>query len=321
MEKAFSRQPRLPQAHRPERHDRIAWGNSAPSSRISSSSEKRSPTSSASISDRSLRRPEVLLSRPCVLTCWGSDILVDLPASRGLGFALRRAALAKAARITCDSDEVFRAIVSAAPAAAATAKIIFWGIDTELFRSPEPERRAGLAVREELGIPANAVLLLSNRLAAPNYGIKEIIERFDAGVRDENTHLLARFQPGADPGYVQACKAIAAGNGRIHYLERPLADAEMPALYAACDIVLHFPPQRRHSGKHAGGTRVRLRGGLFGCPGRLPNFGKRLSYSEAYPEKNLMIPPLVPPSIFVPIWRRNAETIAACTPGKKRWPS
>ena len=33
----------------------------------------------------------LLLSRPCILTCWGSDILVDLPASRSLGLALRRA--------------------------------------------------------------------------------------------------------------------------------------------------------------------------------------------------------------------------------------
>ncbi len=183
----------------------------------------------------------LLLSRPCVLTCWGSDILVDLPASRGLGLALRRAALAKAARITCDSDEVLRAVASASPAAAGKTQLIFWGIDTGFFRLPEPERRAGLAIREELGVPADAVLLLSNRLAAPNYRIKEIIERFADGVRDEGTHLLVRLQPGADRGYVRDCKASVAGNGRIHCLERPLADAEMPALYAACDMVLHFP--------------------------------------------------------------------------------
>jgi len=183
----------------------------------------------------------LLLFRPCILTCWGSDILVDLPASRGLGFALRRAALARAARITCDSDEVFRAIASASPAAAGKTQLIFWGIDTRFFRPPEPERRAGLVLREALGIPADAALLLSNRLAAPNYRIKEIIERFVAGVRDEGTHLLVRLQPGADHGYVRSCKAVGAGNERIHYLERPLADAEMPALYAACDMVLHFP--------------------------------------------------------------------------------
>ncbi|MCE1195423.1 glycosyltransferase [bacterium] len=183
----------------------------------------------------------LLLSRPCILTCWGSDILVDLPASRGLGLALRRAALARAARITCDSDEVLRAIASASPAAAGKTQLIFWGIDTGFFRPPEPERRAGLALREALGIPADAVLLLSNRLAAPNYRIKEIIERFVAEVRDEDTHLLVRLQPGADRGYVRGCKAVGAGNERIQYLERPLADAEMPALYAACDIVLHFP--------------------------------------------------------------------------------
>lgn len=183
----------------------------------------------------------LLLSRPCILTCWGSDILVDLPASRGLGLALRRAALARAARITCDSDEVRRAVASASPAAAWKTQIIFWGVDTGLFRPPEPGRRAGLAIREELGIPADAVLLLSNRLAAPNYRIKEVIERFESGIRREDTHLLVRLQPGADRGYVQDCEAAGAGDKRIHYLERPLADAEMPALYAACDMVLHFP--------------------------------------------------------------------------------
>ncbi|HWP68339.1 MAG TPA: glycosyltransferase, partial [Rectinemataceae bacterium] len=116
----------------------------------------------------------LLLQRPTMLTCWGSDILVDLPASRGLGFALRRAALAKAACITCDSEEVARAIAFAAPAAAGKTHIVFWGVDTGLFLFPGPERSAGRAIREEVGVPANAVLLLSNRLAASNYRIKEI---------------------------------------------------------------------------------------------------------------------------------------------------
>ncbi|MHB0896445.1 MAG: glycosyltransferase, partial [Spirochaetales bacterium] len=183
----------------------------------------------------------LLLSIPVILTCWGSDILVDLPASRGLRFALRRAALARAACITCDSEEVARAIASAAPVAAAKTHIVFWGIDTELFLPSGPERGVGYAIREELGVPAKAVLLLSNRLAASNYNIKEVIARFDSGVRDGNTHMLVRIQPGADRDYAQACKAIAPGNGRIHYLECPLADAEMPALYATCDVALHFP--------------------------------------------------------------------------------
>lgn len=183
----------------------------------------------------------LLLHRPAILTCWGSDILVDLPASRGLGFVLRRAALARAACITCDSEEVARAIASAAPVAAGKTHIVFWGVDTGFFRSSGPGESSGHAIREELGVPANAVLLLSNRLAVPNYNIKEVIARFDAGVRDGNTHMLVRIQPGADRDYAQACKAVAPGNERIHYLERPLADAEMPALYAACDIALHFP--------------------------------------------------------------------------------
>ena len=183
----------------------------------------------------------LLLSKPCILSCWGSDILVDLPASRGLGLALRRAALARAAFVTCDSEEVARAIASAAPTAAGTTRIVFWGVDTGLFLPPEPGRRAGLAIREELGLPAGAVLLLSNRLAAPNYRIQEIVGRFDAGILDKNTHLLVRIQPGADRAYARACAAAASGNERVHFLERPLADDEMPALYAACDIVLHFP--------------------------------------------------------------------------------
>lgn len=183
----------------------------------------------------------LLLSRPCILTCWGSDILVDLPASRGLGFALRRAALARAKYITCDSDEVSRVIASVVPAAAGKIRVVFWGVDTGLFSHPGPEWGAQRSIREELGLSSNAVVLLSNRLAAPNYRIKEIIGRFNTGIRDENTHLIVRFQPGADSSYVLACKATATENRRIHYFERPLSDTEMPALYTACDIVLHFP--------------------------------------------------------------------------------
>ena len=51
-----------------------------------------------------------------------------------------------------------------------------------------------------------------------------------------------RLQPGSRIAATsKPARPLQPGNGRIHYLERSLADAEMPALYVACDIVLHFP--------------------------------------------------------------------------------
>ncbi|MDP2790395.1 MAG: glycosyltransferase family 4 protein [Rectinemataceae bacterium] len=183
----------------------------------------------------------LLSARPSILSCWGSDILIDMPASRGFSRLIRRAALRKATHITCDSDEVRNAIVSEVPGSEARISLVFWGIDLSKFCVSAREEYSARAIREELALPPSAIVLLSNRLASPNYRIKELIERFRASIRSVDTHLVVRFQPGAESGYVQSCKEAAAGDERIHYLERPLADAEMPALYAACDAALHFP--------------------------------------------------------------------------------
>ena len=183
----------------------------------------------------------LLAGVPAALTCWGSDILVDLPGSRGIARAVRRAAIRSARRITCDSADVARVIEGEVPGAGGKTRIVFWGIDTARFDIAEPGNDTGAEVRRRFGIPADAVVLLSNRLAAPNYRIRDIVLQFGDRVKSPSTHLIVRIQPGAPAAYVQDCLSASAGNPRIHWHEGPLPDSGMSALYHASDAVLHFP--------------------------------------------------------------------------------
>jgi glycosyltransferase involved in cell wall biosynthesis len=192
----------------------------------------------------------ILLSPcPAILSCWGTDILVDQVAARGLKRIIRRKALAKSSWITCDAEEVRASVIREIPGSASKVKIIYWGVDTKLFCIPRPDQSINLkavAIREELGIPDNAIVLLSNRLVAPNYRIEDIVRRFATHVSDSNTHLIVRIHRGADPAYAEAVKAEAdkadtSARRRIHWLDRPMPFEEMPSLYSASDLVLHFP--------------------------------------------------------------------------------
>ena len=180
----------------------------------------------------------ILLSPiPTVLTCWGSDIFVDLSASKGLDRGIRLRALRKASRITCDSDALRDAIAGACPEAAARTDIVYWGVDTGRFR-PDPQDGA---IRKELRIPAGATVLLSNRLASPHYRVRELIEQFVRSVRDESGYLVVRLQPNCPKDYAEGCRRAAASCERVSFLERPIADSELPSVYRCADFALHFP--------------------------------------------------------------------------------
>jgi glycosyltransferase involved in cell wall biosynthesis len=174
---------------------------------------------------------------PTVLTCWGSDIFVDLPKAKGLDRHIRLRALREASRITCDSEALREAISEACPEAAARTEIVYWGVDTSHFR-PDPEDGT---IRKELGIPEGATVLLSNRLASPHYRGKEIVEQFVRSVRDEGSYLVVRLQPNCSRDYAEDCRRAAASCERIRFLERPIADSELPSVYRCADFALHFP--------------------------------------------------------------------------------
>lgn len=181
----------------------------------------------------------VLASRmPAIVTCWGSDVLVELAKARGLSLAVRSAALRKAARITADSEDVLAEIERAAPGTNSRSSLVYWGVDTRRFGPSAPD---AANLRAELGIPEGAVVLLSNRLCAPHYRIDAIIERFVRAVRAADIHLVVRAQPGCDRDYLARCKGLAGAGSAVRFLERPLADAELPALYRSADIALHYP--------------------------------------------------------------------------------
>lgn len=179
----------------------------------------------------------LLSPRPVVITCWGSDVLVDLVASRGLRRILLLAALRKARAITCDAESVRESLAASCPSCREKTVLIFWGVDTERFMPGPPTGW----LRRELGIPPEATILLSNRMSSPHYQIAEIIESFSRAPAGDGSWLVVRLHPDSDPSYVAQCRLAAAKHPSIRFLDRPLSDAELPELYREVSAVLHFP--------------------------------------------------------------------------------
>jgi glycosyltransferase involved in cell wall biosynthesis len=173
---------------------------------------------------------------PVIITCWGSDILVDFAKAGSLRRRLRIAALSRAAAITGDSEDLLLALTKAVPGAAARIGLVCWGVDQELFR---PDGPSGL--REELQIPRSTIVVLCNRSCSSHYQIEKIVAAFAARIRDQDICLVVRIQPGADPEYRRRCMQAAEGAANIRFLERRLADDELPELYRGVDAVLHYP--------------------------------------------------------------------------------
>lgn len=118
--------------------------------------------------------PAVAGLRPLLVTCWGSDVLLEQPP---LARLKRRYALRRAQHITATSAA---ALAKAREIAAREtgATLIHWGVDRELF-SP------GASNRPE-GAP---FVVLSYRNLKPLYNIDVIIEAFAASFRGSDAEL------------------------------------------------------------------------------------------------------------------------------------
>jgi glycosyltransferase involved in cell wall biosynthesis len=170
--------------------------------------------------------------RPVVVTAWGSD-LYRAPAESALARRLNPWAVRAADRVTCDSADQARLLRSWGVPAERIA-VIGWGIDRTEFH---PDVHGG-PVRERLGIPPAASVVLSPRQWLPNSNIEAIVAAH-ARLPDD-VHLilkrLPRFERGASPAIEAAVEASPAAE-RIHVVgEIPMA--ELPALYAAADVVV-----------------------------------------------------------------------------------
>jgi glycosyltransferase involved in cell wall biosynthesis len=170
-------------------------------------------------------------SRPFVISAWGSD-LYRAPQESILARRLNPWAARAADVVTCDSQDQARLLEGWGVPTERVA-VIGWGVDRRAFH-PQVD---GGPMRDALGIPRAADVVLSPRQWLPNSSIESIIAAH-ALLPGEPHHILTRLPRFvSDVGRaVRAAIAGSAATARIHVVEE-LDDAELPSLYAAADVV------------------------------------------------------------------------------------
>jgi glycosyltransferase involved in cell wall biosynthesis len=170
---------------------------------------------------------------PYVVTVWGSDVLLVLPASRWRQRIARRA-LRAAELVTGGSRYMLRAAV-AAGARPERTRLIQFGVDTDRFRpGPDPGE-----LRARLGLNGQRVVL-SNRTIAPNYRqdiVLEAVARLPADV----TVVMTRHAAHADELVAIEFRAADLGIAdRVRVIDS-VDDDDMPDLYRLADVVVSVP--------------------------------------------------------------------------------
>lgn len=106
-----------------------------------------------------------------LLMPWGSDILIH--PKRSLLFRLITSfVLKKAALITCDAETVKNEIINIAKIPEERIKVIPWGVNIENFKENQDNR---IAVRNELGLTNQNLVLIMTRWFRPVYAIEDFL--------------------------------------------------------------------------------------------------------------------------------------------------
>lgn len=172
--------------------------------------------------------------RPFMLTVWGDDVYVS-PFETPLKNWLARKALRAADWVTGDSADIVQACLKLGSDPARTS-VVQWGVDFGQFHPG-----AVGPVRERLGIPSEAPVVLSTRsFTQPYYNIDVIIDslvrvrqRFPdlvcivAGNEGDDAAVRARAR---EKGVEEACRFV----GRIPH-------AELPTYLTAAQVFVTVP--------------------------------------------------------------------------------
>jgi glycosyltransferase involved in cell wall biosynthesis len=169
---------------------------------------------------------------PLVITAWGSDVY-RAPVESRAAARLNPWAVRKADYITCDSAHQSR-VIHSWRVPEEKIGVIGWGVDTRRFH-PEVD---GRPMRERLKIPLTARVLLSPRQWLANSNIPAVIAAHSELSSDVYLLLkrIPEFERGAETEIERAIAASPAAD-RIRVMGR-LAPSELPALYAAADVVV-----------------------------------------------------------------------------------
>ncbi len=173
--------------------------------------------------------------RPFMLTVWGDDVYVT-PHQNILKNRLAREALRRADYVTGDSEDIVQACIELG-ARPETAEVVQWGVDFERFHPGV----SGAAVRERLGIPADAPVVLSTRsFTQPYYNIDLVVDTAPR-VRERfgDVHYIIAGNEGDDARFRAHAEEVGLKD-RVHWVGR-IPHEELPQYLAACDVFLTIP--------------------------------------------------------------------------------
>jgi glycosyltransferase involved in cell wall biosynthesis len=173
--------------------------------------------------------------RPLVITVWGDDVYVT-PHETALKNRLARRSLRSADYVTGDSRDIVDACI-ALGVSPERAEVVQWGVDFGRFHSGV----SGDGVRERLGIPGDAPVVLSTRsFTQPYYNIDLIIE---TAVRVRSRHPEVHYIFAGLEGTDDRFRALAREMGldrNVHWVGR-IPHEELPAYLNAATVFVTVP--------------------------------------------------------------------------------
>jgi glycosyltransferase involved in cell wall biosynthesis len=173
--------------------------------------------------------------RPFVLTVWGDDVYVT-PHQTWLKGRLARHALRAADYVTGDSVDIVADCVKLG-ARADRVEVVQWGVDFARFHAAV----SGAAVRERLGIPAGAPVVLSTRsFTQPYYNIDLVVDTAArVRARFPDVHYIIAGNEGDDARFREHARSVGLVD-QVHWVGR-IPHAELPAWLTASTVFLTIP--------------------------------------------------------------------------------
>jgi glycosyltransferase involved in cell wall biosynthesis len=182
-----------------------------------------------------------------VVTPWGSELRAashSAPRATVIRLALRRANL-----VLPTSAEVAAELADRYRVPPTRIRVLSWGVSADLIQRLPTISAA--TVRSDLGIPADATVVLSVRSTSATYRTREIVSAFARAAADRPDLflvVLAGHRPDresarrAKDGYLEAVRAAAgAVADRILLVDRALSPRQAFELMCASDVAASVP--------------------------------------------------------------------------------
>jgi L-malate glycosyltransferase len=174
-------------------------------------------------------------SGPLAVTAWGSDIYRQEQFGDTQWRALSRA-LSRANLLTCDSEDLARAMIQRCGLAEGSVQVVQWGVDVDGFTSGKSE------LANELGI-ADRPVILSARNFTPIYNQETVVEAFALARESVPSAFLLMKNYDGNPAYLRSIRERIRQLGLeqdCRIIER-VPYEKMPDLYRAAKVTVSVP--------------------------------------------------------------------------------